>query len=31
MPPRDLGMETLGEVLDRQRVVMFTHIGQMTS
>ena len=26
MPPRDLGMETLGEVLDRQRVVMFhTH------
>ena len=26
MPPRDLGMEMLGEVLDRQRVVMFhTH------
>ncbi len=26
MPPRDLGMEALGEVLDRQRVVMFhTH------
>src|SRR6266436_1065517 len=26
MPPRDLGMEVLGEVLDRQRVVMFhTH------